>query len=76
MANLRIVIWALTVTVRVLIRETGYLTLEVEDVRHNRGSGDAKKEQGVWRTPAADNTKGAHLCSCSPERISPRDAPL
>lgn len=29
MANLRIVIWALTVTVRVLIREAGYLTVEV-----------------------------------------------
>lgn len=45
MANLRIVIWALTVTVRILIRETGYLTVEVAGVRHNRGSGDAKKKQ-------------------------------
>lgn len=39
------IVWALTVTVRVLIRETGYLTVEVGDVRQNRGPGDAKKEQ-------------------------------
>ena len=44
MANLQIVVWALTVTVRVLIRETGYLTVEVGGVR-SRGPGDAKKEQ-------------------------------
>lgn len=39
------IVWALTVTVRVLIRETGYLTVEVRDVRQNRGPGDAKNEQ-------------------------------
>lgn len=51
MAILRIVIWVLTVTVRVLIRETGYRTVEVGGVRQNRGPGDAKKEQqGMWRT--------------------------